>query len=155
VSPDDIASIEARAAAATEGPWVMDHVGPVWVGNRSDGRTSGLWEIIYGTRDNLSDLTPEGAAVAVANAEFIAHAREDVPALIAEVERLREATDQHTLTLLDRTHAAEQKQAAAEAKVARVRTLADEADASGRHINGYGYVLLRDLRAAIDRGATP
>ena len=35
--------------------------------------------------------------------------------LRAEIERLREATDQHTLTLLDRVHAAEQKQAQAEA----------------------------------------
>ena len=38
----------------------------------------------------------------------------------------------------------------AEAAIERVRALCDEADHSGRHVNGYGYVLLRPLRAALD-----
>ena len=38
----------------------------------------------------------------------------------------------------------------ARAAIARVRALCDEADHSGRHVNGYGYVLLRPLRAALE-----
>lgn len=38
----------------------------------------------------------------------------------------------------------------ARAALDRVRALCDEADHSGRHVNGYGYVLLRPLRAALD-----
>ncbi len=38
----------------------------------------------------------------------------------------------------------------AEQQVAAVRALAKDADASGRHINGYGYVLARELQAIVE-----
>lgn len=76
----DLDAIRARAEAATEGPWFA------W--DRAVG-----WNIVI-TR-------PEDAA-------FIAAARTDVPALLAEVERLREAL------------------AASEAQVERVRKLAQK-----------------------------
>ena len=44
-----------------------------------DTKPDGLWHNVYAV---AADLKPE-------NAEFISHARTDVPALIAEVERLR------------------------------------------------------------------
>jgi len=67
---DQLAAIEARAQAAAEGPWEARNCGAdccVWVASAED---------------------PDGqlAGVAgVANAEFIAHARTDVPALLALV----------------------------------------------------------------------
>lgn len=67
---DELQAIKARAAAATPGPWSVNNTDPDVVLD-SDGR-------FVGRADEDAD------------AEFIAHARTDVPALIAEVERLRE-----------------------------------------------------------------
>ena len=63
----DLEAIKARAAAATPEPWTAE--GP---------------EIICGDEMYLID----GSGIEPANAEFIASARSDVPALVAEVERL-------------------------------------------------------------------
>lgn len=72
----DLDAIEARANAATPGPW----------GHYSTG------SYVYATRTKVCQL--EDPWIANGNqrndAAFIAHAREDVPALIAEVRRLRE-----------------------------------------------------------------
>jgi hypothetical protein len=66
----DLAAIKARADAATEGPWAPDRNG------------------VHNQRGECVALTYH--ANKHADAEFIAHARADVPALFAEVERLRE-----------------------------------------------------------------
>lgn len=63
-----LAEIKAREQAATPGPWKVGISAMI-----TDGNGHALF---FG----------EGAK---ANAEFIAHARADIPALIAEVERLR------------------------------------------------------------------
>lgn len=65
MTEEELKAIEARANAATPAPW---HYDPVW------GRARG---------ESISCMTEE-------DGEFCAHAREDVPKLIAEVERLRE-----------------------------------------------------------------
>lgn len=70
----DLDVIEARANAATPGPWGA-------LSPRADGaspvtRAGGAW---------IAPFTAED------DAEFIAHAREDVPALVDEVRRLRGA----------------------------------------------------------------
>lgn len=67
----NIREIRKRAEAATPGPWSANG-GDVRAAVYADGRTA---RIIYGGMPY--------------DAEFIAHAREDVPALLAEVERLR------------------------------------------------------------------
>ena len=72
----DLDAITARAEAAPPGPWDTEEPGPY---------VQGVWA-----------LDPEGRRFDVARwmepavARFIAHARTDVPALVAEVERLRE-----------------------------------------------------------------
>jgi hypothetical protein len=76
--PDlDLDAIEARAAAATDGPWLppigSGDVGYVW---RSD---DGHFQVAIACDGNEE-----------ANAVFIAHARTDIPALVAEVRRLRQ-----------------------------------------------------------------
>jgi hypothetical protein len=71
--------IEARINAATPGPWMRktelaSHI--VYVDNAApnDGTSSPLWNAEWATE---------------ADGEFTAHARTDVPALLAEVRRLR------------------------------------------------------------------
>lgn len=65
--------IEARANAATPGPWTVSEDYSDVVGPEGDQLAS-YWNPTSETR----------------NGEFIAHARTDVPALVAEVRRLRD-----------------------------------------------------------------
>lgn len=71
--PLDLDAIKARMEAASPGPW---HHGERCV-----------WEVYDVVVSDGDDGT--GGAIHPGDAEFIAHAREDIPALIAEVERLR------------------------------------------------------------------
>lgn len=68
----DLQAIKERAEKATPGPWKVGRQSPN--GACNVGTINGL----------LTAQTTDGS-----NAEFIAHAREDVPKLLAEVERLR------------------------------------------------------------------
>lgn len=72
----ELDAIKARAEAATAGPWMAGgtgrHEGTVFAGVMRLGRFF----------DQSGD-----------DAEFIAHARSDIPALITEVERLRDELD--------------------------------------------------------------
>lgn len=72
-----LAQIKERAEKATPGYWFADS--HEWDGNKN---------LRYWT--NSSALMGDGlcASVTKADAEFIAHAREDIPQLVAEVERL-------------------------------------------------------------------
>jgi hypothetical protein len=67
-APLALAAIKARVEAASVGPWTAHPDGLVWAPRLGD---------------------PVSASTEPADAEFIAAARQDVPALIAEVERLR------------------------------------------------------------------
>lgn len=84
----DLDAIEARANAATPGPW-----------NAWD-RGVGFHIALGDERDDWGrpeDLLPEGLRTDIgrrADAEFIAAARTDVPALVAEVRRLRAELDE-------------------------------------------------------------
>lgn len=75
----DLEAIKRRAEAATPGPWGAG-------ANLSDG----------GDEYDVFGPNPKKGPAFIANyakkqdAKFIAHAREDVPALVAEVERLSE-----------------------------------------------------------------
>ena len=76
----DLDAIEARVNAATPGPWWVEQVGDF--GDKSAVIECVRWRGYLNTL-HLGEDTP--------TAEFIAHAREDVPALVAEVRRLTEA----------------------------------------------------------------
>lgn len=73
----DLEPIKTREAAATKGPWRTFFAEDIAV-EESD---TGEWIAHLG--DECDGHEPD--------AHFIAHARQDIPALIAEVERLREA----------------------------------------------------------------
>jgi len=77
----DKAAITARADAATEGPWQC-------------GQPKGLhpWEVCISADVPLVELAHGGQGIA--DAEFIAHAREDVPALLATIAELERQRDE-------------------------------------------------------------
>jgi len=74
MKPEELQAIKARAEKATPGPWEQ---------------LSGEW---YGEPRNLvqcDECTITEHVYKKSDADFIAHSREDIPALIAEVERLQ------------------------------------------------------------------
>lgn len=73
---DQLAEIEARAAKAMPGPWVH--------GGSQDIHTEDEMDVADACRGG-GYLCAEG----LADADFIAHARTDIPLLIAELRRLR------------------------------------------------------------------
>ena len=81
---DELNAIEARANAATEGPW--------WWGE-SDLLSKGPVTCSCEDADHLSKpiIETDGGYYGPCQHDrsFIAHARTDVPALVAEVRRLR------------------------------------------------------------------
>jgi hypothetical protein len=85
LTDDELDAMEARASAATPGPWWS------WVEGR-DG-TSGSTFIGRGLDESPGTdlyLSIEGSEVASAeDHDFIAAARQDVPRLLTEVRRLR------------------------------------------------------------------
>jgi hypothetical protein len=83
----DTTGIRARAAAATEGPWEL-WTGCSWrrFGSAPTGRA--VCEPVT-QRDGQPDLYFPNGGQDGPDATFIAHARTDIPALLAEVRRLR------------------------------------------------------------------
>lgn len=84
----ELKAIRKRAEAATDGPWRVG-CGSVETDSPEHQSVSSWWG---GTSNNICNLN-DGEYIENSNedsdAEFIAHAREDVPALLAEIERLR------------------------------------------------------------------
>lgn len=99
----DLDAIRARAEAATPGPWTMrDGWGPT---------TDGLMHftrIANGDHDSVLSADGPDIAGSRANAEFIAHARHDIPALLAEVDRLRSQLDVQLGQVIDERDRAEE-----------------------------------------------
>jgi len=83
----DLDAITARSNAATPGPWVERSVGYVFATATSERAAESGY---IGTPVVDTFMWPEHGP---ANQVFIAHAREDVPALVAEVRRLRAERD--------------------------------------------------------------
>ena len=85
----DLEAIKARAEAATKGPWGARELPQMVRGANATLHSA------HGTGEVWSvEFSPEiGSTVSISDAEFIAHARTDIPALIAEVERLRGIVD--------------------------------------------------------------
>jgi hypothetical protein len=90
LTDDELTIIEGRAASATPGPWKAFIEGRDHTSGADFVRTGGLDDAcpdLYLTHDS-----PERAGVVVAPPEdhdFVAHSRQDVPRLVAEVRRLR------------------------------------------------------------------
>jgi len=90
---DQLAAIEARAQAATEGPWDYEPF---------DG-AFGVYSLEMQDNGDLSAVigyyASEGEGGSKADADFIAHARTDVPALLAMVREQQARLDAATAIL--------------------------------------------------------
>jgi hypothetical protein len=107
LTEDELAAIEELVAAATPGPWYVrnlddDHAANlVAVSTAPDASRTQRWpnfdagEIVAATLvqfpNRYVNCTDERWDE---NAQFIAHARQDIPRLIAEVRRLKNAIEQ-------------------------------------------------------------
>ena len=124
MTAERLAEIEARANAATPGPWWPEHRGVMAEGV----------EIVDDCAVAGWDAYPENQA-------FIAAARTDVPALVAEVRRLTAALAAHA------RHT--------DAAVDGVRAMLPAADAPGNHIEvdipASGSPIMRALAATPQR----
>ena len=111
--PLDLEAIEARANAATRGPLEAVVLGVAGVSATREETIAYLtrcvdvggpdyWIVLCDKPDGPADVCHSGnGPTSRANADFIAHARTDVPALVAEVRRLRE-TLKRAKVLMDR-----------------------------------------------------
>ena len=82
MTKEELNEIKARAEAATPGPWDIGHEAPPLYASNQDIVASRFCKIIFLGNKNF-DLYRD--------ARFIARARQDIPALVAEVERLQNA----------------------------------------------------------------
>ena len=86
MSEDELSAIEERAERATPGPWHAHRdadsigLGPIVFVHIPRADKDRSYALTNGEREN-------------SNRDFIAHARTDVPALVAEVRRLRGAME--------------------------------------------------------------
>ena len=80
VTEQELQVIKKRVEGATVGPWRLD----LWDGLLISEVTKGV--VLKAGQGRMIKAASE-------DVKFIAHAREDIPALIAEVERLREALE--------------------------------------------------------------
>ena len=81
MTDEELAEIERRCTAARPGPWTS------YVEGRD--HTSGSSFIMVGRDDEYRGEDIELTGAKVEDQDFIAHARQDVPRLLAEVRRLR------------------------------------------------------------------
>jgi hypothetical protein len=79
VTARELQAIKARAARATPGPWQLHVRGTSTTIEAQDGK-KWIAQALLGTY---------GIGNVEANAAFLAHARDDIPTLVAEVERQR------------------------------------------------------------------
>lgn len=83
---EQLAEIRKRAEATTAGPWYVSALAEGYI------YAGGEFTVVASTVEYNEDgsvHTRLDNDKSVDNQEFIAHARQDVPALLAEVERLR------------------------------------------------------------------
>lgn len=96
----DLEPIEQREQQATAGPWQNgvnrdsqvlrdDHMGQVVAMRQQGTQRIGLGICRTWHPDHIVSYVGLSRQETIANAEFIAHARQDIPALVVEVKRLR------------------------------------------------------------------
>jgi hypothetical protein len=98
ITDEELAESERLEQAATPGPWQAGRSDTVSYDSTGDGPYKNVY--INGNRrhpvfgDILPDIVARGETEhCVANAEFIAASRTAVPALIAEIRRLRDVNE--------------------------------------------------------------
>ena len=89
LTTEEVAAIRARCAAATPGPW------RAYIEGRD--HTSGSSFIMTGEGEVRGDDI-ELSGTTLADQDFIAHARQDIPRLLAEIQRLQNLGQQASST---------------------------------------------------------
>jgi hypothetical protein len=87
----DVDEIQARVEAATSGPWYQGQ------NSRTYETSKEVWTRTHMDDPVSVDVFP--VATRAEDAEFVAHAREDVPALLAALAAERERADQAEVAL--------------------------------------------------------
>jgi hypothetical protein len=96
MTDEELTAIQDRADYATPGPWMADDKVEDWVAQRV--MHVGVYVRFYQPNGRLNHISfvdaripgyTNGSLRPLADAEFIAHAREDIPALLAEIQRLK------------------------------------------------------------------
>ncbi|WNM74494.1 hypothetical protein SEA_BEARBQ_92 [Gordonia phage BearBQ] len=121
----DLDAIEARAKAAYVGPWTADpdSYGDIWARAGHEGATV---------------VVSADPALNAADAEFIAHARTDVPALVSRVRELEAERDEDTRVM----NALRRQRDTAEHKEKRVHEVLDMREAIVADAVDNHYVML-------------
>lgn len=86
LDPAYLAAVRARCEAATPGPWVTTRPEPLRDGPAKGFSPGVLIAATSPSRENRVYATPPGGQYPSADQRFIAHAREDVPTLLAAAE---------------------------------------------------------------------
>jgi glutathione S-transferase len=90
ITDADLEAIHKRCAAATPGPWLVDGdylPASIYASDSPDWKVRHQFRVV-----GMTDYE-DGGVVCREDAEFIAAARSDIPALLAEVDRLRAERD--------------------------------------------------------------
>lgn len=148
--PLDLDAIEARANAATPGPWFNDSH-EIYAGENTDIPAMSEW-----IGETCDPRRPDHGA---ANAEFVAAARTDVPALVAEIRRLTADVDmwRRTVTRTEQGRAraiADNDRLATELQQARAALHSVESDADRASRKGYD-LDAEDIRATAHNALNP
>ena len=110
MTEDELAGMEQRAEKATTGPWSVGSVSGQCYMDHAHGRArcdyqytvSGAQGVAFNGTDRPVTLVgwdDRGPILSAGDSAFIAAARTDVPALVAEVRRLRALIDPCATTL--------------------------------------------------------
>ena len=81
----ELEAIRTRLRKASAGPWTVMRMPNLWRGNAGDRRTHPAVRA-FRVPKRMYEIAPEQVE---GDAAFMAHARQDIPALLAEFDRLR------------------------------------------------------------------
>jgi len=84
MNQEQLNAIKERVEKATPGPWEID---------KNSDDSDFITDIWFNQDGDHVEVHDKSILQSVLNALFIAHAREDVPALVAEVDMLRQALE--------------------------------------------------------------
>ena len=121
-----LTEIRQRTEAATPGPWNLITMG-------RDGDGDDEWGWIMGANKNWRWDDGDGPQ-SRANADFIAHSRDDIPYLLSEVDRLNELLNASKAGQLTLQKAWEQDKADLTARAEAAEARADAAIADLNHL---------------------
>jgi hypothetical protein len=137
ITAEYLATIQTRVDAANPLPWALvprdcpEH-GPYFDlhGGAVSNNPADWWLNEITSHNGGPDCT-DGYPLTEANAEFLVHAREDVPALLAEIKRLRGACNNPDFTCLSGEYC-DGCQASDDARTAMERELRDLRDENAK-----------------------